>query len=185
MPRDQAHTTRRSESSSITSRTCTRSHFRPRSRARRRIMMELEYQDWARLRGQDGQCCQATPQKRVPEGDVTIQCHLTLPTPEGQDSARGISLRLAYCSPTSCAAHPRSDTDPEIPDSRPVPPRLGLGREKTSSRDFSDPDWAGIGKISGILPPISPAIWPPAGRSGNRESRFGRDGGFRDSRNPG
>jgi hypothetical protein len=135
--------------------------------------MELEYQDWARLRGQDGQ---ATPQKRVPEGDVTIQCHLTLPTPEGQDSARGISLRLAYCSPTSCAAHPRSDTDPEIPDFRPVPPRLG--REKTSSRDFSDPDWAGIGKISGILPPISPAIWPPAGRSGFGNPDLAGMGGF-------
>ena len=38
--------------------------------------------------------------------------------------------------------------DPEIPDSRPVPPRFG----RENSRDFPDPDWAGIGKILGILP---------------------------------
>ncbi len=48
-------------------------------------------------------------------------------------------------------------TDPEIPDSRPVPPRFG----RENSRDFPDPDWAGIRNILGILP----------------RSRFGRDPG--------
>ncbi len=56
---------------------------------------------------------------------------------------RTLSLRLA--------------TDPQIPESRPAPPRFG----RENGRDFPDPDWAGIGKILGILP----------------RSRFGRDPG--------
>jgi hypothetical protein len=46
---------------------------------------------------------------------------------------------------------------PKSPNPRPVPPRFG----RENSRDFPDPDWAGIGKKSGILP----------------RSRFGRDFG--------
>jgi hypothetical protein len=81
-------------------------------------------------------------------------------------------------------------SDPEIPDSRPVPPRSGRG----NSRDFPDPDWAGIrnwagiGIIFGILPrfPIWPGFremipeiggsrWPGWGESGFPKSRFGGD----------
>jgi hypothetical protein len=44
----------------------------------------------------------------------------------------------------------RLKPDPQIPESRPAPPRFG--RENGRARDFPDPDWAGIGKILGILP---------------------------------
>jgi hypothetical protein len=73
------------------------------------------------------------------------------------------AFKLPLC--TQChslqlpAAAPRRGAlaDPEIPESRPAPPRFG----RENSRDFPDPDWAGIGKILGILP----------------RSRFGRDPG--------
>jgi hypothetical protein len=46
---------------------------------------------------------------------------------------------------------------PKSPNPGPAPSRFG----RENSRDFPDPDWAGIGKIFGILP----------------RSRFGRDPG--------
>jgi hypothetical protein len=63
---------------------------------------------------------------------------------------------------------------PKSPNPRPVPPRFG----REHSRDFPDPDWAEIGKISGI-PSYFPAPLPDLA-AGNREigeSRFGRDRG--------
>jgi hypothetical protein len=75
------------------------------------------------------------------------------------------NLRLLFAS----ASDSESESDPEIPESRPFPPRSG----RENSQDFPDPDWAGIGKISGI-----PAPLPDFKLAGNREigeSRFGRD----------
>ena len=60
-------------------------------------------------------------------------------------------------SSVSCLSSTLFTPDPQIPDSRPVPPRFG----RENSRDFPDPDWPGIGKILGILP----------------RARFGRDPG--------
>ena len=87
-------------------------------------------------------------------------------------SLRRLALRVtatvSHCpSPTRSAAARRVDPHsvalracgqtPKSPNPGPAPSRFG----RENSRDFPDPDWAGIGKIFGILP----------------RSRFGRDPG--------
>jgi hypothetical protein len=69
------------------------------------------------------------------------------------ESRIGRIMRRIICTMDLRKLH----TDPQIPESRPAPPRFG----RENGRDFPDPDWAGIGNILGILP----------------RSRFGRDPG--------
>jgi hypothetical protein len=58
---------------------------------------------------------------------------------------------------------------PKIPESRPS--RLGFGRK--NSRDFPDPDWAGIGGTLGIFPRFP--IWPGFREIGESRNCRGRE----------